>query len=170
MAGIEWLVSPGAAATMMSTSKPIIEFCCTESIARFRLEEPSWESSVRLLSSRSHACHLRFHLAQQLCREDRGTGQAKGSQGQVPRLGRVTYVNGWQCCIIWGENDVVLTNIKLISSSHLPFSNLNVLPVIWGARSAAKHLYNHVLNIMLWYLYNNIWIWCCGIYTIIFWI
>ena len=106
MAGIEWLVSPGAAATMMSTSKPIIEFCCTESIARFRLEEPSWESSVRLLSSRSHACHLRFHLAQQLCREDRGTGQAKGSQGQVTRLGCVIiffssdcYIcnNGWQC-------------------------------------------------------------------------
>ena len=110
MVGIEWLVSPGAAATMMSTSKPIMEFCCTESIARFRLEEPSWESSVRLFSSRSHACHLGFHLAQQLRREDRGTGQAKGSQGQVPRLGCVIYFfsdccicnSGWQCCIILG--------------------------------------------------------------------
>ena len=167
MAGIEWLVSPGAAATMMSTSKPIIEFCCTESIARFRLEEPSWESSVRLLSSRSHACHLRFHLAQQLCREDRGTGQAKGSQGQVPRLGCVIdfFLQIFVFAIM--VDDVILFGGRMmwcwpISSWSRPPTCLSQTWTyfLWSgeARSAAKHLYNNILNIMLWHLDNHIWI------------
>ena len=148
----------------MSTSKPIIEFCCTESIARFRLEEPSWETSVRLFSSRSHACHLGFHLAQQLCREDSGTGQAKGSQGQVPRLGCVTIFFQIVLFAIMVDN-VVLSGGRMmcfwpISSWSRPPTCLSQTWTyfLWsGGQDQQPSIY----TIIFWLQY-------CGIYTIIF--
>ena len=55
---------------------------------------------------------------------------------------------------------MVLTNIKLISSSHLPFSNLNVLPVIWGGKISSQAFiqssfeYNVVVFIQSYFEYN----------------